>query len=184
MMRSDNVRVEMRFMWDVQATNKVIFTVMWNVFVAQTAICQEILKCFNRRKLNIMTFKKQKQKTNPWLTTATENNICNLVFISTIAEEKQYQVYLPMIYIHNWYLPFKKLNTPHFNSGLSQQAHIVLQEVTETSHVPKILSFLRRYLIGLLRCDITGSQLRKEGWQPILWLSRSLGIQPRQALFQ
>lgn len=44
--------------------------------------------------------------------------------------------------------------------------------------------FSRCHLIGLLRCDITGGQLREESGQPVLWFSSCLRVQPGQALFQ
>lgn len=72
--------------------------------------------------------------------------------------------------------------TPSHEPPSSHRAHFVYQQASScrsgASHS------LRCHLIGLLRCDVTGSQLREERWQPVLCLSSCLRVQPSQAFLQ
>lgn len=82
------------------------------------------------------------------------------------------------------------LPAPAPSHAPSHQAHFVYQHVSKavssstSSPSSFFIFFLRCHLIGFLRCDITGCELRKESRQPVLSFSRCLRVQPGQALFQ
>ncbi|KAG7219821.1 hypothetical protein INR49_005843 [Caranx melampygus] len=82
------------------------------------------------------------------------------------------------------YEPIAPEKQPTPSHAPSHQAHFVYQHVSKIVSSSSSTSSPSCHLIGFLRCDITGCELREESRQPVLSFSRCLGVQPGQALFQ